>query len=136
MISQSVFFFHFSKILIFWVVSGVKRAKNGPKWEKILSVMLHISGTIHHVNVSFVVHKCKMMISPCVFFQFLKILIFWVLRRVKGQKIVQNDKRFSLPTPYLKNHGSHDCHLWYTSLKRWYLHAFFSFYQNFDFLGC
>ena len=30
---------------------GVKREKNGPKWQKILSVVLHISGTIHQMIV-------------------------------------------------------------------------------------
>ena len=34
------------------------------------------------------------MISPGVFFQFFKILIFHVVRGVKGQKAVQNDKKF------------------------------------------
>ena len=38
----SRYFFHFSKILMLWVVRGGrgwgKRAKNGPKSEKILSV--------------------------------------------------------------------------------------------------
>ena len=38
----SRYFFHFSKILMLWVVRGLrgwgKRAKNGPKSEKILSV--------------------------------------------------------------------------------------------------
>ena len=42
-----------------------------------------------------------MMISPGVFFfvfffNFLKILIFWVHRVVKGQKMSQNDKKFCL----------------------------------------
>ena len=41
--------FYIFKTLIFWVVSGVKGKKNGPKWQIILSVALHISGTIHHM---------------------------------------------------------------------------------------
>ena len=53
------------------------------------------------------------MISPCSFFHFLKILFFQVVSGVKGQKMVQNDKNFSL------------------------LHSisqvFFSFFQNFVF---
>ena len=46
------FFFFFSK---FWFLRslgvgvGGKRAKNGPKWQKILSASLHVSGTVHHV---------------------------------------------------------------------------------------
>ena len=42
---------------------------------------------------SFVVHKCKMMISPRVFFHFFEILIFQVVDRVKRQKMVWNDKK-------------------------------------------
>ena len=35
-------FFHFFRILIFKVVSGVKGQKTGPKRQKIMSVTLHI----------------------------------------------------------------------------------------------
>ena len=45
MISQG--FFHFFKILVFQFVSGVKGQK-WPKMARILSIVLHISGTIHH----------------------------------------------------------------------------------------
>ena len=34
-----------------------------------------------------------MMISPGVSFHFLKILIFWAVRGVRGQKIAQNEKQ-------------------------------------------
>ena len=37
---------------------------------------------------------------------------------------------------YLRNRTSSDHNIWYTYVKWWYLHAFFSFFQNFDFLGC
>ena len=85
-------FFIFSKFWFFGLLGG-KRAKNGPKWQKILSIALHIWGTIHHMTVIYV---CKMIISSGVFSIFLKILIFWVHRGVKGQKMVQNDKKFCL----------------------------------------
>ena len=41
-------FFIFSK---FWFsgLLAVERAKNGPKWEKIISVLLHISRNIHYM---------------------------------------------------------------------------------------
>ena len=81
--------------------------KNGPKWQKILSVTFHMSRTIHHMIVIYVTSVWNDNISKC-FFHFLKILIFRVVRRVKGQKTVQNDKK------YLWNHTSYDCHLWYT----------------------
>ena len=44
--------------------------------------------------LSFMVHLCKMIISSGFFFHFRKILIFWVVRGVKGQKKVQNEKTF------------------------------------------
>ena len=48
------------------------------------------------ILLSFVVDKCKMIISPGVFFHFLKILIFWFASGIKGQKMTQNDKSFCL----------------------------------------
>ena len=38
-----------------------KRAKNGPNWQNILSVVLRVSGARH---ISFMVHMCKRIISP------------------------------------------------------------------------
>ena len=43
-----------------------------------------------------VIYVCKMIISSGVFSIFLKSLIFWVHRGVKGQKTVQNDKTLCL----------------------------------------
>ena len=60
-----------------------------------LSVMLHISGTII-IRLSFMVHICKIIMRPGFFFHFFKVLIFVVVSRVKGQKMVQNDKKFCL----------------------------------------
>ena len=48
--------FHFFKILIFGVVRGVKVQKMVQNDKKILSVMLHISGTIHHIIVMYGSH--------------------------------------------------------------------------------
>ena len=73
------FFFFFLKFSFFGLSVG-KRAKNVPKSQKILSVVLYISGTMHYV-ISFMVHMCKMIISP----------IFFL-----GQKIVQNNKESCL----------------------------------------
>ena len=50
------------------------------------SVVLHISGTIQHDYYLWYIHLCKMMISPGVFFIFFKILIFWIVKGLKGQK--------------------------------------------------
>ena len=81
-------FFLFFKILIFWVVRGVKGQKIVQN-NKFLSVALLISRTIHHL---WYIHKCKMMISQG-FFSFFQILIFWFVRGVKEEKMVQNDKK-------------------------------------------
>ena len=40
-----------SKFLFSRLLVEKKCKKNGPKWQKILSVALHISGTIYHVSV-------------------------------------------------------------------------------------
>ena len=74
---------------------GSKRTKHGPKWQKILSVMLHISETIHHMIFIYGTRVLNENISND-FFHFLKILILQVFKGVKGQKIVQNDKKFCL----------------------------------------
>ena len=83
----SRYFFHFFKILISWVVKGVK----GQKWPKMTknSVVFHISGIIHHMIV------WNDDISRYVF-HFFKILILWVVKGVKGQKLVQSKKKFCL----------------------------------------
>ena len=36
------------------------------------------------------------MISPQVFFNLFKILIFWVFKGIEGQKMIQNDKKISV----------------------------------------
>ena len=50
--------------------------------KKNLSVMLHISGTIHHMIVIYGPNVQDDNISS-ISFNF-KILIFWVVRRLKG----------------------------------------------------
>ena len=82
--------FWFSRLL------GGKRAKNSPKWQKILSVTPSTSQEPYIIWLSFMLHLCKMIISPGNFFIFFKILIFWVVREVKAQKMVLNGKKFYL----------------------------------------
>ena len=79
-------FFLFFIILIFWVVRGVKVQKNGPKWQKILSVMLHVSGTIHHIIVIYGTHVSNDNICRCFFFHFFKFWFFLLLVRYKRAK--------------------------------------------------
>ena len=63
-ISRHFFHFFFFKILIFRNIRGQggKRAKNGPKWQKILSVSLCISGTVHHGD-TIILHMCTMNVN-------------------------------------------------------------------------
>ena len=53
--------------------------KNGPKWQKFMSIMLHIIGTIHHTIVIYGTHVQNDDISSCLFY-FFEILIFQVVR--------------------------------------------------------
>ena len=84
-------FFIFFKILIFWVVKGKKTVQNDKKFFPLHSM----SQEQYIIWLSFMIHVCKMIISSGVFLYFHN-LIFWVHRGVKGQKTVQNDKKFCL----------------------------------------
>ena len=88
-------FFHFFWNFNFLVVRGVKRQKNWPIWQKIMSVALHISGTISHMTVIYSTHVKNDNISR-IFFHFFKILIFWVLWRQKCKRWSKMTKKLSL----------------------------------------
>ena len=53
--------------------------------------MHHISGTVHYLIINFGTNMQNDNISM-LFFHFFKILIFWAVRGVKGQKMAQNEK--------------------------------------------
>ena len=96
----SLFLVHLCKMIIspgrflifsnfwFFVLLVGKRAKSSPKWQKLLSVVLHVSGTIHYIIV---IYGTLLYLQGC--FHLLKILIMWVVRGVKSQKMVQNEKK-------------------------------------------
>ena len=64
-------------VFIFWGVRGVKGQKIAKDDKKILSVELHISGTIYHM-ILINGHMCKRIISPGVFFYtFFPNFNFW-----------------------------------------------------------
>ena len=88
-------FFQFFKILIFRVVREVKVQKTVQNDKKFCPSRF-ISEEPYIIWLSFMVHLCKMTISPCVSFHFFKILIFWVVKGVKEQKMAENDKQFCL----------------------------------------
>ena len=129
-------FFSFLKKFRFSGSVGDKRAKNTPEWQKIMSAALLISGTIHHMIVIYGANVWNDNISRC-FFNF-KILIFWVNRGLKGQKMAQNDKKFCLShlmfqQPYII--WSYDLHLWYTCMYKMIISRHFLFFSKFWFTG-
>ena len=76
---------------------GGKRAKSSPKWKiTIINPSHAISQEQYSIWSWFLVHLCKIIISPGLFFIFSKFWFFWFLGGVKGQKIVQNGKKFCL----------------------------------------
>ena len=107
--------FLFFKSLFCRVVRWIKKQKNGPKWDQILSVALHISGTIHHMIFISGTHVWNNISRH--FFCFFKILIFWVIRKVKGKKWPKMTKDSICLVWYPRNHTSYDLHLCYTCIK-------------------
>ena len=107
-ISQNVFFI-FSKFWFFGLL-GVKMAKHGPKWQKVLSVALHISGTIHRVTVIYGTHLWNDNIWRC-FFILSKFCFSGSIWRWNGKKQSRMTKSSVCCVPYLRNHTSYDCHL-------------------------
>ena len=93
-----------------------------------MSVMLHISGTIHVLIIYG--HKCKMIISLGIFFIFSKLWYFWVVSRVKRQKMTQNNKKL-----YLSHSISQEAYiiwLWFVvhKCKWYYLQMIFLIFSN------
>ena len=121
------FFSFFSK---FWF-SGLLGQKIAQSDKKFCLSRL-ISQEPYVMWSSFVVHKVwNDNISRC-FFYFFKILIFWVLRRVKSQKWPKMTKNFVLCTLYLRNHTSCDLDLRYMCLcKRIISPGFFYIFSKF-----
>ena len=76
-------FFRFFKILIFHVDRGKKAKK---VQNKKFSLSCSLSQEQYSVWSSFVVHKCKMIIPPVMFFIFSKFLLFRLLGWSKGKK--------------------------------------------------
>ena len=126
-------FFNFFKILIFWGVRGLKGQKIIQN-DKKSCLLCSITQEPYIIWLSFVGHKCK-MISLGIFFHFFKILIFQVDNGVKGQKIAQNDKKFCLS--YLVSQKPYIIWLSFVVHKcKMISPGIFSFFQNFEFLGC
>ena len=78
--------------------------------------------------LSFMVHLCNMMIAPVVFFKFSKCSVS-VLYGWKGKKWSKTRKNCVCCAPYLRNHTSYDCHLWYTCKTIITAGVFFPFFR-------
>ena len=84
----------FQNFVFFWSIGGVK-GKKMVQNDKNFCLLRSISQEPYITWLSFMVQMCEMITSPNVFFN-LKILIFRVVRGLKGQNRVQNDKKFCL----------------------------------------
>ena len=87
----------------------------------------------HTTWSSFLVHWCKMMISPGVFFIFFYFLFFGLL----GNKRTKNNLKWKIAInpPHTKSQEQYSiwsC-FWYSCVKWWYLQEFFSFFSKFWF---
>ena len=95
-----------------------------------------ILGAVRHLILIFGTYVFgTLVLNDDIFRSFLhifKILTFWVVSLVKGQKMAQNDKMSVIVHISWTKH--HNCNLWYTSVKRWYLQVFFHF-SKFWFCG-
>ena len=92
-----------------------ERATNGPRWQKILSVVLDVSGTIHHMIVIYCTHVWNDNTSRY-FFIFSKFCFFRLLGAKRAKKWAKMTKNFVCHVPYLRNHTSYDH--WYTYSRR------------------
>ena len=128
MIIPPVFLFFFFILSKFWFsrfLGGSKRKKIVHK--KLCSLHL-VSKEPYIICLSFLVHKCKVMISPGFFFQNFDF-------SVKGQRMVQNEERFCL-----LNTISQEPYIIWSSFVvdkcKMIILQNLSFFQNFDFLIC
>ena len=92
-------FFSFFQNFLFFCCYWGKRPKNGLKWQKILSIALHISGTIHHMIFMYGTHgnfsRCFCLFVCLFVFSFFQNFNFsgcqggqWVKEGPKWQKLL------------------------------------------------
>ena len=129
-------FFYFFKIMIFRVARGVKGQKMVQN-DKKFCPPCPISHELYIIWLSFMVHMCKMIVSPGFFYIFQNFNFSGcVVRGKRAKKTVQNCKKFRLSRsisqePYI---------IWLSFMvhvcKMMIFPGAFLFFQNFDFLGC
>ena len=76
-----MFFFHFFKVLIFWVHRGLEGQKTVQN-DKKFCLSCSISQEPYIIWLSFMLEMCKLMISPGVFF--FSMLKYWFSRLSRG----------------------------------------------------
>ena len=87
MMTSPYAFLIFSKSLFSGLLGRGKRAKNGPKWQKIIS--LCILGTVSHMIVVFVTHV-KWWYLQQLFFIFSKFWFFGFIKVCQKEIVVSN----------------------------------------------
>ena len=122
-------FFNFFKILILWVVKGLKGQKSIQNNKNALCHALYFRKHIFIYDAQ----VWKDNISRH-FFHFFKILIFEIIRGFLRAKNGPKWQNILCLTPYLRNVTSYYCDFWYTSVKSWYLQQFFHFFKMLIFL--
>ena len=79
-------FFHFFKILILQIVSGVK-GQRMTQTDKKFCPSPSVAQEPDIMRLTFIAHMCKIIISPSICFQFFRIVIFfWSPEVLKGKK--------------------------------------------------
>ena len=122
-ISSGVFFHFFQNFVFFREVKGEKMVQI----DKKFCLSHSISQEPYLIWFSFVVHMCKMIISPGVFLFFPKFWLFGLLGGSKGKKWSKMTKSSVRHTLHIRNH---------LFMCKMIISPGFSFFQKFDFLGC
>ena len=126
-------FFYFSKFWFFEFLRGSK-VKKWPKMTKNCPSCLIFQQPCF-IWFSFMVHMGKRIIYSVllIFFDFL-----FFFASIMGWKGKSGPKWQSIMTDALHISGiiHHDCDFWYTCVRWWHHQVLFSFFQDFNFLGC
>ena len=109
---------------------GRSKGKKWPKTTKKFRLSCCMYQEPYIIWLSFMVHRCKMIISPVVFFLFSKLWLFRLLGRLKGKKWPKMPKNSVRRAFYLRNHTSYDLHLWNTFEKDNISECFLYFFQT------
>ena len=113
------FFFLFSKFRFFRLLVEYK-GKKWPKMTKQYVLQWSIFQELYIIGLSFMVDKCKMIISPgvCFFFSsFFQSFYFWI-SKVKGQKMAQNDQKTLSIMPYISGTIHHTSFIYGGHVKK------------------